>query len=349
MHGWQAMSCWSPREGAIESYPVFLMTQISWLKYDLIFVPINEQPILPNLPISPTTNCFLTRPKNTCTILSIRKCLRVWSGISSMSSSPVFGWRLAKVSVSAQPIIGCSKMAFITCNTRRHYILIAMNALMSLTVARMCFYQQWQNSKAVLSSTNLIIYLKRSLKICLLVYANSSCVPMMSQSCNPMMGRKKDEAQRMKCHCWRRELARDPIEVMLNYDGYWTGELFVKQVWSFECQSQLRWVLLLKLTNHNRLRKKSYLPLRSCTYPQSIRLYFLLIIHKATLCQVRENYGGNSGNSRHQVWTYKMSEGTLASAYVLRPFQTLVPRFQNEEDRVSEIRVLEYGSELFSE
>ena len=27
-----------------------------------------------------------------------------------------------------------------------------------------------------------------------------------------------------------------------------------------------------------------------------------------------------------------MSEGTLASAYVLCPFQTLVPRFQNEED-----------------
>ena len=28
-----------------------------------------------------------------------------------------------------------------------------------------------------------------------------------------------------------------------------------------------------------------------------------------------------------------MSEGTSASAYVLRPFQTLVPRFWNEEDR----------------
>ena len=62
-----------------------------------------------------------------------------------------------------------------------------------------------------------------------------------------------------------------------------------------------------------------------------------------------ENYGGNSGNSRHQVRTYKMSEGTLASAYVLHPFQTLVPRFWNEEDRVSEIGVSEYGSELFSE
>ena len=41
-----------------------------------------------------------------------------------------------------------------------------------------------------------------------------------------------------------------------------------------------------------------------------------------------------------------MLEGTLASAYVLRPFQTLVPRFQNG---VSEIGVLEYGLELFSE
>ena len=42
-----------------------------------------------------------------------------------------------------------------------------------------------------------------------------------------------------------------------------------------------------------------------------------------------ENYRGNSGNSGHQVWTYEMSEGTLALAYVLHPFQTLVPRFQN--------------------
>ena len=48
-------------------------------------------------------------------------------------------------------------------------------------------------------------------------------------------------------------------------------------------------------------------------------------------CQVREIYGGNSGNSGRQVRTYEMSEGTSASAYVLRPFQTLVPRFRNEE------------------
>ena len=50
-----------------------------------------------------------------------------------------------------------------------------------------------------------------------------------------------------------------------------------------------------------------------------------------TLCQVQEIYGGNSRNSRRQVRTYEMSEGTLASAYVLRPFQTLVPRFRNRE------------------
>lgn len=191
------------------------MTQISQPKYDLIFIPINRQPILPKLLISLITNCFLTRPKNTCTITSIRKFLRVWSGILSISSSPIFSWRLAKVSVSAQPVIGCSKTSFITCNTRRHYILMAMNAPISLTIAKMCFYQQWQNSEAILLSTNLIIFLKRSLKISLLVYTSSSCVPMMSQPCNPMMGRKQNGAQRMKCHCWRRELARDPNEVML--------------------------------------------------------------------------------------------------------------------------------------
>ena len=47
---------------------------------------------------------------------------------------------------------------------------------------------------------------------------------------------------------------------------------------------------------------------------------------------MQENNGGNSGNSRCQVQTYEMSEGTLVSAYVLHLFQTLVPRFQNEED-----------------
>ena len=54
-------------------------------------------------------------------------------------------------------------------------------------------------------------------------------------------------------------------------------------------------------------------------------------------CQVQENNRGNSGNSICQVWTYEMLEGTLASAYVLCPFQTLVPRFQNKKDGVPEI------------
>ena len=53
-------------------------------------------------------------------------------------------------------------------------------------------------------------------------------------------------------------------------------------------------------------------------------------------CQVWEIYGGNSGNSGRQVRTYEMSEGTSASAYVLRPFQTLVPRFRNGEIERSE-------------
>ena len=44
-----------------------------------------------------------------------------------------------------------------------------------------------------------------------------------------------------------------------------------------------------------------------------------------------EIYGCNSRSSGRQVQTYKMLEGTSASAYVLRPFQTLVPRFQNGE------------------
>ena len=58
---------------------------------------------------------------------------------------------------------------------------------------------------------------------------------------------------------------------------------------------------------------------------------------------------GNSRNSGHQVQTYKMLEGTPASAYVLHPFQTLVPRFQNRKVGGLEIGGSEGRSELFSE
>ena len=47
---------------------------------------------------------------------------------------------------------------------------------------------------------------------------------------------------------------------------------------------------------------------------------------------VGKNIRGNFRNPGHQVQTYKMSEGTLASAYMLHPFQTLVPRFWNGKD-----------------
>ena len=77
--------------------------------------------------------------------------------------------------------------------------------------------------------------------------------------------------------------------------------------------------------------------------------YKKLASYKKPKCQVWENNGGNSRNSRCQVQTYEMLEGTSASAYVLHPFQTLVPRFWNEKDRVSEIGGSERGSELFSE
>ena len=76
----------------------------------------------------------------------------------------------------------------------------------------------------------------------------------------------------------------------------------------------------------------------------SLNIYFSLEVVVLCLlpsCQVWENCRGNSGNSGHQVQTYEMLEGTSASAYVLHPFQTLVPRFQNEEDGRSEIGVLE--------
>ena len=44
-----------------------------------------------------------------------------------------------------------------------------------------------------------------------------------------------------------------------------------------------------------------------------------------------------------------MLEGTSASAYVLCPFQTLAPRFQNRKDGGSEIGGSERRLELFSE
>ena len=64
---------------------------------------------------------------------------------------------------------------------------------------------------------------------------------------------------------------------------------------------------------------------------------------------MQENNGGNSGNSGHQVWTYKILEGTSASAYVLHPFQTLVPRFQNEKLEDWRLEDWSEGLELFLE
>ena len=58
---------------------------------------------------------------------------------------------------------------------------------------------------------------------------------------------------------------------------------------------------------------------------------------------------GNSRNSGHQVQTYKMLEGASASAYVLHPFHTLIPRFQNRKVGGLEIGGSEGRSELFSE
>ena len=54
-------------------------------------------------------------------------------------------------------------------------------------------------------------------------------------------------------------------------------------------------------------------------------------LHKVSPCQVWEIYGGNSGNSGRQVWTYEMSEGTSASAYVLHPFRLLSQDFRMRE------------------
>ena len=65
-------------------------------------------------------------------------------------------------------------------------------------------------------------------------------------------------------------------------------------------------------------------------------------------CQVWENSGDNSGNLGCQVQTYKISEGTLASAYVLCLFQTLVPRFWNKDDGGLEIGVSEWGIRVVS-
>ena len=55
--------------------------------------------------------------------------------------------------------------------------------------------------------------------------------------------------------------------------------------------------------------------------------------HQYILLSGGKNVGDNSRNSGHQVQTYEMSEGTLASAYVLCPFQALVPGFQNRGQR----------------
>ena len=62
-----------------------------------------------------------------------------------------------------------------------------------------------------------------------------------------------------------------------------------------------------------------------------------------------ENSGDNSRNSGRQVQTYEMLEGTSASAYVLHPFQTLVPRFQNGKMEYQRSEDQSGGLELFLE
>ena len=59
--------------------------------------------------------------------------------------------------------------------------------------------------------------------------------------------------------------------------------------------------------------------------------------------------GDNSRNSGRQVQTYEMLEGTSASAYVLHPFQTLVPRFQNGKTEYQRSEDQSGGLELFLE
>ena len=71
--------------------------------------------------------------------------------------------------------------------------------------------------------------------------------------------------------------------------------------------------------------------------------------YNRTHCQVQENNRGNSRNSGCQVQTYEILEGTSASAYVLYPFQTLVPRFQNEKLEDWRLEDWSEGSELFLE
>ena len=56
------------------------------------------------------------------------------------------------------------------------------------------------------------------------------------------------------------------------------------------------------------------------------------------LSSAGKNIRGNSGNSGHQVQTYEMSEGILASAYVLHPFQALLPSFWNRGQRLKDQR-----------
>ena len=72
----------------------------------------------------------------------------------------------------------------------------------------------------------------------------------------------------------------------------------------------------------------------------SMYTVFAYIVH---LLSAGKNVGGNSRNSRPQVWTYKISDGTSASAYVLCPFQALVPRFWN---RGTEVGGTENGGKI---
>ena len=77
-------------------------------------------------------------------------------------------------------------------------------------------------------------------------------------------------------NCWVAAKCRTTTQVWEDLQWILTGELFVKQVWSFEWQSWLKWILLLKLTNHNRLRKKIIPASKELHLPSEYKALFLI-------------------------------------------------------------------------
>ena len=104
---------------------------------------------------------------NICTKLWRRRCQEDLRSKWKLSSSLKFSFQLARVSQLAQHVVGFIVRDSSICNTRRHYIMMAMTVQMLWTINRMCFCPRWLGTtKGWFHIKLVMLKLQSSAKLC---------------------------------------------------------------------------------------------------------------------------------------------------------------------------------------